>query len=249
MAGAAQDCAGGRTADEQHSRDQDERTEQPCPGRPDQPAEERFQSIAEISAVCGPEDEGEREGDQDQPRPERPEARQVAVRDHQPPDGDARDRQCVRGAADQGDEAVADRLADVAAVPADVEDGEHEQAEEEQAQADQLGMMMRPDLPPRRPLPDTGRHLRAYLAGTLLARHARDFDARPADPFSAPAPAQPAPPLPARLRRAYGATPAPAPAQPAPPLPARLRRAYGAANARSNTPGVTEPAGIPHSGG
>ena len=83
-----------------------------------------------------------RDGD-DQAGPERAEPRQVAPRDHQRADGQAGDRQHVGGPADERDEAVADRLADVAAVPARVEHAAEKEAEGGQAEADQLGMLMR----------------------------------------------------------------------------------------------------------
>ena len=149
-------------------------------GRADRPAEQRFETLAEVAAVCAPEHERQREGDQREPGAKRGEARQVAARDHQRADRRACDRQDVRGTADQRDQTVADRLADVAAVPARVEDRSHEQAEGGQPEADQLRVMV--PLRLARPFLDPRRRLGAYLAGTLPARHARHFAAARATP-------------------------------------------------------------------
>ena len=80
----------------------------------------------------------------DEPDAERPDVDERAPRDHQPAERDEGDRHDPRGAADQGVEAVGERAADVAAVPADVEDAAEEEPERDEAEAPELGVLQAP---------------------------------------------------------------------------------------------------------
>src|SRR5262249_25484035 len=93
---------------------------------------------------------------------------------HQRTDGHACDRHDERRPADEGVEAVRERAAHVAAVPACVDDAAEEDPERDEAEAPQLGVPMAPRL--GRPLLlDAARNLGTQPALALRARHATLF--------------------------------------------------------------------------
>src|SRR5262249_56006722 len=81
-----------------------------------------------------------------------------------------------RGAAGQGVQPAGERAADVAAVPAGVDDAAEEDAERNEPEPPELGMLERARTTARRsPLLHTARCFRAQLPLALLARHGPSF--------------------------------------------------------------------------
>ena len=125
--------------------------------------------------MSGAERQHQAEEEDDGAGAEGPHLDQVAARDHQPAENHQRRRQRVGGRADEVVEPRLGPAADVAAVPAGPEHRAEERPDREQAEADQLGMLV----PTRRfavalrPLLHALGHARPERASLPTARHAR----------------------------------------------------------------------------
>ncbi len=149
----------------------------------DQPGERGFEATPRVAAVGIPEDEQQAGRGDDEPDAERTHVHELAAHQGQRSDADHRDREHVDGRADERFEAVGQAAADDAGAPASVQDGAEEQAEGDECEPDQLGVVMAAR--PRGlllPAANARRRLRAQLGRTLLARHGGEFVDRRALP-------------------------------------------------------------------
>ena len=163
--------------EEQRADEQQQRAEDRRAGGADRDADGAAEHLAEIAALVAAERDHQPEGEDAEPHAERAHVDERAARDHQAADGDERDRQPPRGAADQRVEAVDERAADVAAVPADVEDAAEEEPERDEAEAPELRVVEAPRLRGLRGglLPPGADGFRTQRALALLARHEGPF--------------------------------------------------------------------------
>ena len=187
VAGAAEDRPERGAGEEQRADEQQQDPEDGRAGRaerePDAPAEH----LAEIAALVAAERDHQPEHEHGEPRPERAHVDERAPRHHQAAEHDEQDGKPPRRAADDAVEPVGESPADVAAVPAEVDDAGEERAERDEAQSPELRMLKAARLLRRGPaLLDPAGSLGAQLAGALLARHAALFARRTADPPSLP---------------------------------------------------------------
>src|SRR6185437_4115027 len=132
--------------------------------------------LPEVAALVAAERDHQAGGGDAHSRAERPDVDERAAQDHQPADRDEGDRQHIRRRAEQRVEAVGERAAHVAAVPARVLDAAEEEAERDEAEAPELGMVQRALARGLRPaLLDAGRGLRTQLSLPLRTSHRRPY--------------------------------------------------------------------------
>ena len=185
MGPTADQRAGGGAAEQQDPGEDAEDADDRDSGSADRGPERVSESCPDMPTLAA---EGQQEPDpeHEQPRAERTDVDEVAPADHQASDDDERDRQREGGSTDERLEAVPDPAADVAAVPAGPEHGGEEEAERDQHEPDELGMVMRASL--RLPLCALGlphARGRARLEHTFSAspRHGRSVRRGPLNPF------------------------------------------------------------------
>ena len=172
VAGAAEDRAGGGAAHEQRAADEEGAADDRRAGVADETGERPAEREPEEASAVAAEQRHEPEEPDAEPEPERADVEEVAAREHEPADADQRERQHVRGAAEDRLEHVREPRAHRAAVEAEVEDRGEDETERGQPQAEQLALVVRPraalggpPLHPRRdartkrpPLPPPARH-------------------------------------------------------------------------------------------
>src|SRR5262249_48718134 len=142
---------------------------------PDRSAEQ----LAQVATLVLPERDHETAAENDHPCAERAHVDERAARHHQRAEHHQRDRHDVLRVTDEPIEAVAQPATDVAAVPAEVEDGAEVETERDRAEAPELRVLApRAGAPLRPRLLDAARELRAQLP-LPLARHALGFRPRP----------------------------------------------------------------------
>ena len=190
------------------------------------------------------------EGDDDDAGAERPDVDERALADGQGAEHDERDRHRVRGGADHRVEPVCEPAADVAAVPAEVENAAEEEPERDRRQPPELGVLLaRARLLRRPPLLDATRELRTQLRLPLAGRHAPVFARRtrvPSTPESARRRACRSTSAPRRRARRRGHPPRPRPgareaARASRPSPPRRRAPSGVKSTpvlRQRSPGA-----------
>src|SRR5262249_468882 len=165
-----QDRAEGRSREQQRADEQERDAENGRPGRAERDADGAAEQLADVAALVAAERDHQAAGDDDETCPERPDVDEFAPGDHERAERDKRDGHDPRRAADQCVEAVDERAADVAAVPAEVEDAREEDPEREERKAPELRVPVAPRLLGRALL-DPARRLGTQTRPTLLARH------------------------------------------------------------------------------
>ena len=177
---SAPDDRSGRGAGEQEDAREDGQDADQCGSGTTECEPDEVAERAPDVAALAPEREQETEAEDEQSRAERTHIDQAAATDHQPADDHEHDGEHVRRAADQRLERVTDPPADVPAVPARPEHRRQEQAERDEAEPDQLRMLV----------PASGLALRAlrlphargrarleHALGGASPRHGQRFDA------------------------------------------------------------------------
>src|SRR3954452_2740091 len=184
-AGVAQDRSGGGAREQQRAHEQREDADDRNPGSAQREAEAAADHGPDVAAVALPQREHHADEEDDHPGPEGPDVDEIAARDHQQADDHERERQAVRRLADQSLQPGRDPGTDVTTVPAGKEHGAEEDPEREQAEADQLRVLMTPRLLRPLPTPDARGHARLERASFATARHARLLRRGPRVPFLA----------------------------------------------------------------
>src|ERR671931_173181 len=170
---------------EERAREEREDSHDRDAGAPEREPEPPAENGAEVAALVPAEREHQSKRDHDQPGAERPDVDEVAPRHHQRADDRQGRRQAERGGTDQFVQAVRDPTADVAAVPAGPEDRSEEDAQRDEAESDQLGMLVAARLVVSlRALLDALGHARLERASLATARHARLLRRRTDLPFT-----------------------------------------------------------------
>src|SRR5581483_11874147 len=166
------DRAERRAGQEERADDEQQDAEDRRPRRADRHPDEAAEHLAEIAALVAAEAEHQAERGDDEPGPEGPDVDERAAKDHQAAQHDEGHGDDPRRRADQRVEAVGERAADIAAVPARIDDAAEEDTECDEPEAPELGMFEGARAAARgSPLLHAGRRLRAQLALALLARH------------------------------------------------------------------------------
>jgi hypothetical protein len=175
--GMADDGADGCAGEEKGSGDDEEETEHVRAGHAEQAAEDERESLPGRSASLLSEQRHDPEAEDDEPCTKRAYVDQLSASDHEPSDDEEEERHGDFPVAEETREGRIDLVADVAAVPAEPERNGEEDAQEDECEPDELGVVLR--APPffrerlvlRTRAGDFGRR----CLGTLLRRHGRQF--------------------------------------------------------------------------
>ena len=169
--GAAQDRAEARTGQEERAGDREQDAEDRRAGRAEAERHERLEPVADETAVRRAERQHHPCECDAEAEPEGAHVDERALGDHQRADRYQDDGRQVGGRTDGRLDEVRDR----AAVEPEPEDGREEDAAGGQAEADELGVVVRvrPRLLLAAALPDAAGRSRGRLVGPLLAHHAR----------------------------------------------------------------------------
>src|SRR5947209_1143994 len=132
MMRAPQDRAERRAREQEPAHEQEQRTEDRRAGRSDRDADRPAEHLAEIAALVAAERDHQSGREHPETQPEGADVDEGASGDHQAAYGDEGDGHPPGGAADDRSETVDEWAADIAAVPADVEDAAEEEAEREE---------------------------------------------------------------------------------------------------------------------
>jgi hypothetical protein len=148
---------------EQRSRDEKEAAEDLRAGVAEQAAEDEVERLAGGAAPRLAEDRHDPERQDDEPGAEWAHVDELRARDHEPAEREQHERNADPARAEEAVEAGVDLVADVASVPAEPERNGEEDAEEDEREPDQLGMLLPPGSLRARTflLPHAGRGLRA----------------------------------------------------------------------------------------
>src|SRR3954447_13754824 len=172
MAGAPENRPERRAREEQRTDEEQQDAEKGRAGGADRHADGAAEKLPQVAALIPAESDHQPEREDEEARAEGPHLDEGAPGDHQAAEADEGDRHEPGGAADEGIEPVGHRAADIAAVPARVDDAAEEEPEREQPEPPELRMLQ----PPRprglgRALLDPRGSLGTQLALALLARH------------------------------------------------------------------------------
>ena len=187
MCTSADQRARGGAAEQQDPGDDAEGADDRDPGAADGDADSIAQSRSQIAAFT-PKRQEEPDAEHGEPRAERPNVDEVAAADHEAADDDERDRQREGRSADELLEAVSDPASDVTTVPADPEHRAQEEAERDEDEPDELGVVMPAGLRlllRALRLPHARGRARLEHAFRASPRHGRSFRRGSLNPFGA----------------------------------------------------------------
>ncbi len=142
--GVADERAERGAGDEDPARDHQKDAEDGGAGAPEQPAKEEVERLARRPAARFSEDRHDPEAEHDEPSAERPHVHELCAGDHEAADDHEHERDAEPAVPDQTRQARVDLVPHHAAVPAEPERDGEEDAQEEQREPDQLGMVLRP---------------------------------------------------------------------------------------------------------
>ena len=154
---AAEDRAERRAGEQERADEEEQDAEDRRAGDADRDADGAAEHLADVAAVVLAERDHQPEAEHDEAGAERADVDERAARDHEAAERDEQHRQHPGGAADERVEAVHERAADPAAVPAGVADAAEEDAERDEPEPPELGAVegLRPRrlgaAPPRPP--------------------------------------------------------------------------------------------------
>src|SRR3954447_5154828 len=141
MARAPENRPERRTGKEQDADEEEQDAEDGRSGGADRDADGAAEELSEVAALIPAESDHQTEREDHEARAERADVDESASGDHQAAESQEEDRHEPGGAADEGAEAVGHRAADIAAVPARIDDAAEKETEREQPEPPELRVL------------------------------------------------------------------------------------------------------------
>jgi len=131
------------TGDEQRACDEEEEAENLRAGVAEEAAEDEVERLAGGAPLRLAEDRHDAEAEEHEPRAERPDVHELRAGDQEPAEREQDERNADPPRAEEAVEAGVDLVPDVTPVPAEPERDGEKDADEDECEPDQLGMLLR----------------------------------------------------------------------------------------------------------